>query len=211
MRRIITLILLLCISFTLVGCSNIKYDENEVKTEAAKLISKSSVLDQLFWGKGIEYIPDLNYANGSYYMANPLSLLTYGVETVSDIEALASEVFSTRYAKSSLQSVFGSKDNENFVYVLVRYYQKYSDAEKKYPECIMVNSKYEPILTDEIEYLYDTIKVLNSDKERIYITIDVNVKRGDKTQNKTIDVALVIEDGKYKIDTPTYTAYTAEE
>jgi hypothetical protein len=211
MKKILISLLVIILTLSLFSCGKIKYDENDVRSAAKELILKSAILDKLFWGDGIEYVEDLNYANGSYYMASPLSLISYGIETVSDIEELTRATFSERYAKSSLESVFGVKqqyeDENDFVYVLVRYYQKYEDTEGQVPICIMVNSKYEPLLTDKVEYLLDTVKVLYSDKERIYVSVDASVSRGDKTQINTVKFALVFENGSYKIDTPTYTSY----
>ena len=211
MKKIISAFLLISIIFTLFSCGKIEYDEETVKDAARELISKSATLDEIFWGAGISYNEDLNYSSGSYYMASTLSLLEYGIDTIYDIEALAFETFSKKYATSSLNSVLASAGDGENIYVLARYYQKYSDAEQIIPECIMVNSEYVPLLTDKVEYLYDTVKVLYSDNKYIYISIDVDVSRGEKTQRKTLSVSLVIEDGKYKIDTPTYTTYTATD
>lgn len=211
MKKIISLIILLAVIFSFCSCGAIEYDEQEVKKEAEELIKSSVILDEIFWGKGISYVEDLNYANGSYYMASNLDLLKYGISTIRELEEWTLRTYSERYATSTLNSSLGTKNDGDFVYVLVRYYQKFSDAEQLEPECIMVNSRYEPLLTDELEYLYDTIQVISSDKEHIYITIDVNVTRGEKTQRKTLDISLVVEDGKYQIDTPTYTTYTLED
>lgn len=211
MKKIIFLILLSVIFLSLISCGEIEYDENEVKAEAVRLIKTSALLDELFWGEGIEYVDDLNYADGAYRMASDLSLLKFGISTINDLEALTRATFSENYANSTLAGSLGTKNDGEFVYVLVRYYQKYADAEQKEPVCIMVNSNYKPLLNDEVSYLYDTVKVISSDKKRIYISVDALVTRGDKIQRKTLDVALVIEDGKYKIDTPTYTTYTAAE
>ena len=211
MKKLLVLILLLSLLASLTSCSNIEYDEAEVKSTAVELIRASALLDEILWGRGIEYVEDLNYSNGSYYMASEISLIKYGIRTVADIESLAYATFSARYAKSSLQSVLGvdqsDKDEDDFVYVLVRYYQKYEDAEQNEPVCIMVNSKYEPLLCDEVEYLYDTVKVLGSDREHIYISIDARVTREEKSQINTVNISLVVENGSYKIDTPTYTSY----
>ena len=211
MKKIISLIILLAVIFSFCSCGVIEYDEQEVKKEAEELIKSSVILDEIFWGKGISYVEDLNYANGSYYMASDLDLLKYGISTIRELEEWTLRTYSERYATSTLNSSLGTKNDGDFVYVLVRYYQKFNDAEQLEPECIMVNSRYEPLLTDELEYLYDTIQVISSDKEHIYITIDVNVTRGEKTQRKTLDISLVVEDGKYQIDTPTYTTYTLED
>ena len=75
----------------------------------------------------------------------------------------------------------------------------------------MVYSKYEPFLKDGVEYLYDTLKVLYSDSERIYVEIEALVTREEKTQTRTIKIGLVEENGEYKIDTPTYLTYFESE
>lgn len=211
MKKIISAFLLLSLVFTLFSCGKITYNEEDVKSAARELISKSATLDEIFWGAGISYIEDLNYSSGSYYMASALSLMEYGIDTIYDIETLAFETFSIKYATSSLNSVLGSIKDSESVYVLARYYQKYSDAAETIPECIMVNSKYVPLLTDKVEYLFDTIEVMGSDSKYIYISIEVDVSRGEKTERKTLSISLVVEDGKYKIDTPTYTTYTATD
>ncbi len=211
MKRIVFLFIVLSISLSLVACGNIEYDEDELKEKAKELIYTSAVLDEIFWGAGIDYVNDLSFSNGIYYMASEISLNKYGIRTVYDLEVLTRATLSERYANSALQSALGGANDGEFVFVLARYYQKYSDIEQKEPVCIMVNSSYKPLLTDTVDYLYDTIKVLSSDKERIYLTIDVNVTRDKSTQRQTLDIALTIENGEYKIDSPTYTTYIETE
>ena len=212
MKRMLYILTVISLVLSLASCGEMRYDEAEVLSQAEVLIMRSEQLNELYWGEGIPYENDISYANGYYFRANePLLNLKYGGTTVDYLKRITRLVFSENYCESIFSGAFKGISDDDGIYAYARYYQKYSDAEMKEPECIMVYSHYVPFLTDEVEYLYDTLKVSHSDRERVYVNIDARVTRENKTQTETITVGLVLENGVYKIDTPTYLTYNETE
>ena len=201
MKKIVSLILCTVILLSLVSCGeeSIKYDEAEVLVAARELIGKSGNLNTLFWGEGIEYVEDDLYKNGYYYPANPLSLYKYGIYTVEDMREMAREVFSVAYCESIFSSVLSATGDEDVIVGYTRYYQgSYS---------VMVYSLAKVLLTDEVEYLTDTLKVVGADEKMVYVTLKATVTRDDVSQTRELKVGFVYENETWKINTPTYMTF----
>ena len=208
MKKIISVILIAVSLLLLSSCdSGMSYDEAEVKAAAKDLISKAEKYNDIFWGDGIPYLEDNNYRNGNYYAADIITLDELGFTRIDDIYLKAANIYSADYLEDILAGVFGIRGNEFYNSGLVRYYQE--------TEYIMVNSTYKPLLVDEVEYLYDTIEVLGSDSDTVFIKIMIKVTRveGDEvlTQTREKEIDLVKEDGKWLIDSPTYANYRPME
>lgn len=209
MKKIISLLLLLALLCSFISCGdkNREYDENEVKLAAEELIRSSAELNRIFWGEGIGYIDDASFSVGYYYPADMFSLYDYGIETVDDLKEKTKKVFSQAYSQNIFSTVLSSLTDGDGIYAFARYYQKYSDAEYKEPECIMVYSKALVLLNDEVIYNYDTLQVIGSKKEIVYVTLTVDVRRDEKIQTRTLKVGLIEEENGWRIDTPTYMSY----
>ena len=195
MKRIISLLLVAVSLLLLPSCNKDKsYDEAEVKEAAKALIRDAAVYNDIFWGKGIPYIEDSNFSNGIYYAADETYLEKMGFSKLDDIYVKAAGIYSEDY----LDSIYiGMSTSGN-----VRYYQE--------TEYIMVNSKYEPFLKDEVKYLYDTIEMLGYDGDVLELEITVKVTRDGDTQTRERKIDLVKEDGRWQIDSATYTTYRPE-
>ena len=196
MKKTISLILVAVSLLLLPSCSaDISYDEAEVKDAAKDLIKSAEVYNDIFWGKGIPY-DEGGYSNGIYYYAADESYLhKMGFLKLQDIYIKAANVYSEDY----LESIYvGMNTSGN-----ARYFE-----EAGY---IMVNSKYEPFLTDEVQYLYDTLEVLGSDGDTVSVKLTVKVTRVEENQtyNQTREkeIDLVKEGGRWLLDSPTYTTY----
>lgn len=206
---LLTLVVIIAL-FSLSGCEkNREYDEAEVLIAAKTLIKKSEKVNELFYGKGIAIIDDKSYANGNYYMADPLSVEEYGISTVDDMKNLVRECFTSSYSNLVINTTLSSVSDDSGIQGLARYYQKLSALDDS-PECIMVLNDSERImLKDDVEYYYDTVSVIGSEGEYVKVTIDVTVTDPDgKTQDKTLEIKLLEENGEWRIDSPTYTRYT---
>lgn len=203
MKKIFSLILLLAVSFSMYSCKpkNREYDEYEVKLAAETLIKKSRALNDIYWGEGIGYYEDDNYADGYYYPADPMSLRAFGVETVEELKEKTEKVFSRAYCESIYDSSIVSPDDTD-PSLRKRYYQGL--------ECIMVYSRATAFLTDKVTYFYDTIEVTGSDEDSVFVNISVKVERDGKIQNRVIEISLVEEEDGWRIDTPTYIVYMQE-
>lgn len=206
MKRIVSLILAVAILLLLVSCGgekNRSYDEAEVKAAAEGLILKSAKLNEIFWGEGIPYIEDDNYKNGQYYPADFIYLKKMDVETVDDIMEMTLEVFTKGYATSIYSSIFSSQVGESGMVGYTRYYQG--------TECIMVYTKYKPLLLDSVEYICSGIEVLGSSGEVVTVKIPIKVTRDGTSQEREIEVDLIEEEGGWRIDSPTYAVYLEEK
>ena len=211
LKRVILLTLVVIIAlFSLIGCEKDReYDEAEVLSAAKTLIEKSKTVNEIFYGKGIAYIDDKSYANGNYYMADPLSTDSFGVNTVDDMKALVRECFSLDYSNLVINTTLSSVSDDSGIQGLARYYQKVNSLDDT-PECIMVLKDPDRImLKDDVTYHYDTLSVIGSEGQHVKVSISVTVTGdGDKTQNKVIEIKLIEEDGGWRIDSPTYARYT---
>lgn len=204
MKRVISLILSAALLIMLVSCGekNRSYDEAEVKAAAESLILKSEQINDICWGSGIPYYDDDNYANGQYYPADPVYLNKLGVSTVDEILELVVSIFSEGYSASIYGSTFSSMTGENGMVGYTRYYQGI--------DCIMVYTKYKPILCDDVEYITSDIEVIGSKGEVVTVRLPIKVTRDGTTQEKTIDVSLIEEENGWRIDSPTYAVFTGE-
>ena len=192
--------------FSIVGCGekNREYDENEVLEAAKNLIPKSVILNELFYGYGIS--PDLSSTkfSGVYYEAEYMSQKKFGIETVNEMKDMVRECFSSDYSDLIISTKLSSILDENGTPIaLVRYYQDPTDT-----EIIMVNKDAVIDLKDKLEYLYDTLSVTESRGEEVFVTLDVKITTDDKKeQTRTVNIALIEENGEWKINSPTYTTY----
>ena len=200
--------LLLALSLSLlVSCGELEYDEAEVSAAAKELIPKTEEINNIYWGPGIGYTSDLSTSNGYYFEALITDLDKYGIKTIDDLKKKTEAVFSASYCENIFATKLNSVSDEDGVYSYARYYQKYSDANQTVPDTIMVYTKAIVLLSDGVEYLTDTLKVEYSDRERVYVTLDVKVTRGDESQIRSLTVGLVPGDNGWRIDTPTYISY----
>lgn len=212
LKRVILLTLVVIIAvFSMVSCAeeNREYDEEEVLSAAKALIEKSKVLNELYYGEGIAYTDDMNASNGIYFPADDFSVKNFGIETVEDIKTLTRECFTVSLSNiiigTKLEVVADSSGNQSYV----RYYQKYDTLDESKPECIMVNKNAEVLLKDKVTYDYSTLSVKGAEGQTVKVTVAVTVENPDgDVQYKTLEIALLEEEGGWRIDSPTYTRYT---
>lgn len=210
MKRAVSLLmaaLMLALSLLGFAACDRSYDEEEVRKEAMLLIVSSARLNEIYWGKGISYIEDASNSSGAYYPADPAISRKYGFETIEGLRSLTRSVFSKKYSELIFATRLSPITDEGGVRVYARYYQKYYDAEEKEPQCIMVYSLADVLLVDQVEYMYDSLKVSHSEGDVVYVTLTVNVTRDGKTQKCEMKVGLVEEDEGWRISTPTYMTY----
>lgn len=208
MKKIISVILIAISLLLLSSCgSGMSYDEAEVKAAAKELISKAEKYNDIFWGDGLPYLEDNNYRNGNYYAADVITLDDLGITKIEDIYLNAAKIYSEDYLEDILVGVFGINGGEFNNNGLVRYYQE--------TDYIMVNSTYRPLLVDEVEYLYNTLEVVDSDGDTVFVKISIKVTRveGDEvlTQTREKEIELVKENGRWLLDSPTYANYRPTE
>lgn len=205
------IVIIVCVASYASRTKNREYNEEEVLLAAQTLIKKSETLNEIFYGRGIEYQKDESTAEGAYYQADVLSLKRFGVETVDDIKKMAADCFTSSYSASIINTVFSSISDEDGIQILSRYYQKYNSLDDT-PECIMVYKDADIFLTDKVVYDYSSIEVSYVKGEEVFVKIDVKVTNEEnKTQNREIEIALLEESSGWRINSPTYARYFDRE
>ena len=211
MKKLFTVLMIMALSVaTLVSCgeSNREYDEAEVKAAAKTLIEASSLLNEVYWGDGIPYNDNKNTSDGVYYEAEYIYHHRLGFDNIAELMELTEKTFSKDYSQSIYSTLLNSIQDGDKAIILSRYYQKYSAADGKTPESIMVNSTWVKIFLDDVTYDYDSIKVIGSEGEKVYVTINATVSRAElDPQVREIRIALVEEDAGWRIDSPTFLNY----
>ena len=211
MKKAILLFLVIILSFSLISCEKDReYDEAVVKAAAEELIAKSENLNRIYWGRGIEYMEDLNYKNGSYYRANSYDTDRLGFDTISELKVITRAVFSKSYCENIFSTTLTSIFDDSGIQTYARYVQQYEDLEQKIPQYILVNSNALVLLDSDVEYLYDTLKVIGSKKQTVYVTISAEVSKNGKSQIRELKIGLVEEENGWRLDTPTYVNYYDE-
>ena len=215
MKKIISIIICiviltaitLTIVFTAMSCDR-DYDEATVKAAAEDLIEKSVLLNEIFWGDGLQYYDDKNYSDGDYHAAIEAYHYRMGFETISELKAMTAKVFSEEYTNLIATTVFSEiYDGEEIVHTS-RYYQKYSAADGVTPEMIMVNTKYKKLLDGDVVYDYSSLTVTHSEGDVVYVTINATVTLDDlPPKTKMLEIGLIEEASGWRIHTPTYLNY----
>ena len=210
MKRFITLLILIAVvislCFNLVSCDKkIEYNEEEVLNAARELIEKSILLNEIYWGSGIPFIP----ASISLYCeANILALSELGFYTIDELKKKTEEVFTSSYCENIYSSSISSTEDGEYIPFYPRYYQKYEDENQTIPVSIMVYSKFENLLPDKVEYLYETLSFSHAEKDAVYVKIKALVTRDEeRVQYSEKTIALKKEANGWRIDSPTYLKY----
>ena len=199
MKKILSFVCVAALLLSLISCNQVKnreYNEEEVLAAAKPLIKESIALNEIFWGKGIGYIEDKNTSDGYYFEANYVDLKEIGISTLAELKEMTKKVFSEEYSNIIFSTTLSSVSDSSGIQGLARYYQKYKDLECTEPDTIMVYSLAKNFLTDEVEYLYDTMTVIGSVGDVVNVKLSVKVTRDDVTQIRELTVGLVeVENG----------------
>ena len=188
-----------------------EYNEQEVLSAAKDLIKKSELLNEIYYGYGIECdFNDMSNANGNYFPADILSCERFGITDVNDIKTLTRECFTEAQSNYMINNTLSPvKDGSGEIVHFARYYQEYNTLNLEEEKCIMVYSKYEPLLIDTVEYFYETVRVDDVEGEIIIVAINVSVTNSQgNVQNKTIKIELLEEKNGFRINSPTYARNT---
>lgn len=214
-KKLISLILITIVvifnAFTLISCARDReYDEAVVLAEAEKLIKQSVTLNEIYYGKGIAYDKNDSYSEGSYYPADDTVLRGLEIETLDDLKEMTRRVFSKELSDAMINATLSSVYEGDEIKINSRYYQKY-DALTDEPSGIMVCSNAKILLSDDVEYDFDTLCVTGSKKQVVYVQIKATATRDDgKSSRNTLSIGLIEEADGWRLCTPSYTSYFDE-
>ncbi len=206
LKPIVCLLLTALVMLSLASC-NRRYDEDEVIASAEGLLRKAEVLNEIYYGRGIQYTTS-GYIDGYYYEADPIHLNSLGFKTVEELKNKTLEVFTYGYAEQIFETKLSAIEDETGIQQMTRYYQKYDGPNVLAPICIMVYSKAPVLLKDEIVYDYASLRVMGSKKQTVLVEIDATVTNEEgKSQTVTVNLNLIEEDDGWRIDNPCYANY----
>ena len=208
-RAVTKLFILLLITVSLlpslISC-NRRYDEEEVLTSAKELLTVAEVLNEIYYGRGIQYVTTGNI-DGYYYEADPMHLKYLGFYTVEELKNKTLETFTRGYANQIFATKLSAIEDETGIQQMIRYYQKYDGENLLTPVCIMVYSMAPVSLKDEIIYDYSSLRVAGVSGQTVSVEVDATVTSGEKIQTVTIKIDLIEEDNGWRIDNPCYANY----
>ena len=218
-KRVLILFAVLFLFCSLVSCSekekeptviNREYNAQEVEDAAKELIEKSLPLNEILFGKGLEFDIE-DEGKGIYKKATENSLEKYGISSVADIKEKISEVFSSKYIEKKLEGtdIFGSgTDGEN-----IKFYARYFDEiDENGNTYVYVNSIYEYDLKNEYEYISEP-RATGSIGDLVVVKATVRATmysaEGEAPKTKDIDheIRLIEENGKWLLYSSTYVVY----
>ena len=209
-------VLVIALSVTTLSSCDREYNEDEVFSAAKTLIEKSKALNEIFFGYGVMYDEFAGGysegADGIYMKAadyGPASLDEYGFTTVKELEEMTRNVYTKSYSDELIGIKIGGVTIGGEILYQARYVQVYGGKALDVPEYILVNTEFEPVATDTVEYLYDTMRVDDVDGEKIYVALDCKVTNYEgKSQTRNIRVCLLEERSGFRLDGPTYIKYS---
>jgi len=207
-RKIIALLLIAAaLPLCLTSCDR-KYDEEEVRAAAEKLIIASAELNEIYYGKGIKYLENSQNNVSLYCEADPVHLEKLGFSTIAELMAKTKEVFSEAHAETMFKGSFSGTFSQSGASTMARYYQKYDDnTANPTPVCIMVLSTYTSMLKGDVEYELDTLEVIDSEGEYVNATVDATVSYDGKTQVHKLKLRLIEEELGWRLASTTFANY----
>ena len=206
-----TLILSTLVGVLSFSSCNRSYDEVDVLTNAKKLLQRAEVLNQVYYGKGIEYNRVSGLQNGAYYDADPTHLSKLGFSTVEELKELTEKTFTVEYSIQLYSTILSPLTVDGVTVALARYYQKYEgDNVFGEPICIMVYSEFDILFRDTVTYDYSTLRIKGVKGEVVTVSVDATVQNSKgESQDIVIDIQLLEENDGWRIDNHTWANYNS--
>lgn len=208
LKSILLFTLILCTMASVLSFASCDrdYDEDEVLGAAEELLKKAEVLNDVYWGGGIDYMSG-GFSDGIYKQASDIHLASLGFSTIAELKALTEATYSDSY----VNTIYTTKLDEAPV-GFVLYIQKWDDeVEKTTPACIMVNTEMVRV-GDDLAYDYSTLRIEGVEDEIVTVLVDATVTNPDgESQVRTLRIQLIEEDDGWRINSPTFAKYFVEE
>ena len=206
----LSVILAISLLISLPSC-NRRYDEDEVIAAAEELLRGAEILNSVYYGKGIAY-RTTGYSNGAYYEADPMHLKTLGFETIAELQVLTEKTFTDGYSIQIYDTLLSSVSDDDGLYHMARYYQHVDVDDPREPVCIMVYGGYKGIFDDNLTYDYSSLAVSGVNRERVYVTVNAEVRDDEgRSQTTEIRITLIEEDDGWRIDGPAWANYNSSQ
>ncbi|MBQ1260448.1 MAG: hypothetical protein IIX96_00360 [Clostridia bacterium] len=188
------LLALLCISMSLVGCSeNITVDE--IKEALPSLVEKSKILNEIYFGEGFKIdgsISDVK-ANGGYFYCDCTELELY---SISEIKDFTEQIFTKEYAAVLYEAAFEGVTTDTSVEP-----PRYIEGEQG----LMQRAADTIYSLPKREFDYNSVRVKKRSGNTVTFFISTSV---DGVMSDTLTLILVREGSEgnysYRLDSPTY-------
>ena len=205
-------LLLACVLLlgALPACGHVGTEE-EIMSAAYDLFQYTTWVANALYGEGIEAeTPE----SGVYGVAKNLPAFLGG-KTVENLKAYLKTVFSEELYLLTETSIFESvKSDSGTVVSYARYYDYLTDEGESY---FMVNTNYDALVMGRMEFDLQSLAFVSASPNRAVVSIDVTVTytpEGEDTPkiqvHPALEMDLVYEGGKWKMDTPPYMNYDPE-
>ena len=185
LKPILAVLLIVIMAISTAGCERVSEDEakNLVKT----LVEKSYDLNDIYFGKGLNYV-DSGNPNEIYMVVEVRERYI----TRSALIIATREVFSQSYADSLISAAFGGYNSEiNQGSVQSRYLVKNDD------DLIYVNKNYKTAIEEINTYKFEKIDINKISSRFIDATVYTEKGQG-------VEVTLIKEKSEWRLDSATY-------
>ena len=182
-KSLLSLAMVIVMLFSLVSCEK-KVEENEAKVLVKNLVSESCKLNEILYGKGMEYEKS---EDGKYSTIYSRVKDDAPFKTRKELEKEIKEVFTAAYANSLVSHAFTLTTGlfgENS-------YPRYQEGSDK---VLTVMRDYQA--REITQYNFDTIKIEKCRKNKIVATIL-------STENELVEIYLIREVNGWRLDSAT--------
>lgn len=199
----IACVALICVFiFGLTGCTK-KLTEEEAKSQVATLVDASYELNEIVFGKGLEYIETEEFKNAKYALVKE----NEKYNSINDIEKAIDKVFSVEYSMTMKTTAFeGQSGAVDGTKVPERYIENPQGFLILKNDIVLDGNVSVDGEKQEISYLgfkvlkYDTSSIEIKKISRRFIEAYITSEGGEQT----ILVTLILEENGWRIDSPTY-------
>ncbi len=196
-------IALICIFvFGLTGCTK-KLSKNEATEKVAELVDESYELNEIVFGKGLEYIETEEFKNAKYALVKENSKYN----SINDIRVALDKVFSEDYSFIMKTTAFvGQSGGVDLTSVPPKYIENEQGFLVLKNDIVLdgnvsVNGDKQEISYNGFKvYKYDTSTIEIKKISRRFIEAYITSEGGEQT----ILVTLILEENGWRIDSPTY-------
>ncbi len=210
MKRLLSIALAIISLFSLISCSQTTESDAEIAGITEALIKKSIVLNDIYWGKGIDIIEGGEaLSDGKYVIADVSGLSEYGISNIDTLKEYTRSVYSENECDNIFKNYLShSAYSDSFGgYLYTEILNRYIADEKGR---LFVYTGLDDFIKDStVEYDYSSIRVVERDRKTVSLEITVTVKNTADPVGYTDILPLQIrkENGEYRLNTPTYCVY----
>ena len=193
---------------SMVSCSRIKVDDDEIISEAARLIEKSLILNDIYWGAGLTAKSGGKKLSEDYTEADVSGVADYGITDMESLREYTRGVYSENECKN-LFSIYLTETKYSDTFGDYSYTETYTRYLCDSSGTLYVYKDIENITGGaSVSYDCNTIKIKEKTRKTVKIEVNIVVSAPEKEPYEdTVTLEMVWENGNFRLKTPTYAAY----